>query len=109
MENGNLGHRGGNGRPQTSEATVEQVRLMSENQPRQSFRAAASTVQVSHTIVHRILRRGLFARKKYKISMAFAAATKLNDQNLHHTFKITPLDIRNTYQSLYSPMIVFFV
>ena len=80
MENGNLCHGGGNGRPRTREVIVEQVRLMLENQPRLSLRAAASTLKVSHTTVHRILRRSLFCtHTKYKISMAFAAATRLSD------------------------------
>ena len=39
--------------------------------------------------------------------MAFPAATKLSDYNLYDTVKITPLDIQNTYQRLYSPMNVF--
>ena len=60
MVNGNLGHRGGNGRPGTSEVTIEQVRLVFENQSCLSVRAASSTFQVSHTTVHRILRRCVF-------------------------------------------------
>ena len=108
MENGNSGHRGGNGRPRTIEGTVEQVRLMFESQPRLSVRAAASTLQVSHTTVHRILKRCLFcAHTKYKISMAFAGAIKLSNYNLHDTVKINPVDIENTYQRLNSPMNVF--
>ena len=41
--------------------------------------------------------------------MAFAAATKLSDNNFHDPVKITPVDIQNVYQRLYSPMNVFFV
>ena len=60
MENRNLSHRGANSKPQASEVTVEQVRFMFENQNRQSIRAAVSTLQVSYTTMHRILRRCLF-------------------------------------------------
>ena len=42
IENGNLGRRWGNGRPRTSEVTVEQVRLKIENQHRPSVRASVS-------------------------------------------------------------------
>ena len=55
MENGNLGHRVDNGRPRTSEVTVEQVRVIFESQLRVSVGAA-----FSHTTVPRILRRCLF-------------------------------------------------
>ena len=80
MENGTPVHRGGNGRQRASELTVEQVRLMFENQSRLRVRAAASTLQVSNTIVHCILRKFLFCNHaKYKISILFAAATKLSD------------------------------
>ena len=109
-ENGNPDHRGGNGMPRTSEVRVEQVRLISENQPCWSVRAAASALQVPHTTVHRILRRCLFCtHTKYRIFMAFAAATKLNEYNLDETVKITTVDIQNTYWRLYSPMNVFIV
>ena len=78
IENRNLGHREGDERPRTCEVTVEEVRLIFENKPWLSVRPASSTLQVSHTTVHRILRRCLFCtHKKCKISMALAAANNV--------------------------------
>ena len=55
MENGNLSHKRGSGRHRISYVTVEQVRFMFGNQPCLIVRAA-STLQVSLTTVHLILR-----------------------------------------------------
>ena len=83
---------------------------MFENQPRLSVRAAASNLQISHTTVHRILRRRLFVLiETNKISMAFAAATNLSAYNLHETVEITPVDIRNASKGFSSPRNLFFV
>ena len=60
LESANISHRGGNGRPRTSEQTVEQVRLMFQDQPQLSIREAASVLDISTATVHRILRKCLF-------------------------------------------------
>ena len=60
MESASLAHRGGNGRPRTNEETVEQVRSMFQDQPQLSIREAASTLDISTSTMHRILRKCLF-------------------------------------------------
>ena len=54
LESANISHRGGNGRPRTSEQTVEQVRLMFQDQPQLSIREAASVLDISTATVYRI-------------------------------------------------------
>ena len=56
---GNLGHRGGNGRPRISRERIEEVRLLFQNDPRLSIRRASTALRMPQTTVHRILRRCL--------------------------------------------------
>ena len=60
IESSNISHRGGNGRPRTSEHTIEQVRSMFQDQPQLSIREAACHLNISTAAVHRILRTHLF-------------------------------------------------
>ena len=60
MESANISRREGNGRPCTSEQIVEQVRSMFQDQPQLSIREAASAIDISTAVVHRILRKCLF-------------------------------------------------
>ena len=60
MESANISHRGGNGTPRTSKQIVEQVRSMFKDQSQLSVREAASALDISTEIVHRILLKCLF-------------------------------------------------
>ena len=60
MESVNISYRGGNGRPRTSEQTVEQVRSMFQDQHQLSIRKAASALDISIASIHRILWKCLF-------------------------------------------------
>ena len=60
MGSANVSHRGGNGRPRTSEKTVEQARSIFQDRCQLSIREAASNIDISTATVHRILRKRLF-------------------------------------------------
>ena len=59
LMNGSLRHRGGNGRPRTAVESIEEVRLMVQEDPRLSIRHASAALDMPYTTVHRILRRCL--------------------------------------------------
>lgn len=60
MESGNVDHRGGNGRPSTSEGTIEQVRQLFQDNSSLSIRAASAQLGIPRSTVHRILHECLF-------------------------------------------------
>lgn len=59
-EHGSLAHRRGNGRPRISEARIEEVRLLFQEQPQTSLRSAADSLSMPVTSVHRVLHKCLF-------------------------------------------------
>ena len=59
LQDGNMAHQGGNGRPRVSDQNVEDVRLLFENNPRLSIRQAEALLNISRSTIQRILRNCL--------------------------------------------------
>ena len=59
LQDGNMGHIGGNGRPRVSYQIVEYVRLLFKNSPFLSIRQAELFLNISRSTIQRILRNCL--------------------------------------------------
>ena len=82
LERGSLAHRGGNGRPRTSQETVDKIQELFRKNPKLSLRAASASLNVPTTTLHRILHESLFLFP-YKLQ---------NLQHLHESDKTKRLE-----------------